>query len=233
MLQLVGVAKRYASASALAPLDLRVEPGELIAIVGPSGSGKSTALRVVAGLIAPSEGAVIVDGRDVTGATPARRDIAIVRGGGTLYAHLNVRDNVAFALRARMMPDVEIARRVAAAVRALAIDALVDRFPQQLSSGQRQRVALAGAVARAPRVFQFDDPLQSLDARVRADVRRELRACTKDSASMYVTHDLGEAIAIADRIVVLRDGCVQQIDTPSQIRARPANAFVAEFFAAA
>jgi ABC-type sugar transport system ATPase subunit len=233
--RLVGITKRYegsAGRPAVERLDLTIPSGELVALVGPSGCGKSTTLRIVAGLEEPSAGRVRIGERDVTALPPAARDIAMVFQSYALYPHMSVFDNLAFALRMRKLDEATIRTRVEEAARALAIDAYLGRTPKQLSGGQRQRVAIGRAVVRQPAVYLFDEPLSNLDAVLRSEMRREIariQALTR-TTSLYVTHDQVEAMTLADRIVVLKDGVVQQVGSPMEIYDRPANRFVAGFF---
>jgi multiple sugar transport system ATP-binding protein len=234
--RLVGLRKQYegtrADRAALQALDLVIPSGELVVLVGPSGCGKSTTLRIVAGLEDPTGGQVLIDGRDVTRVPPAERDIAMVFQSYALYPHMTVFENLAFALRIRKLPEAEIRARVEEVARSLAIDTYLDRRPRALSGGQRQRVAIGRAVVRSPKVFLFDEPLSNLDAKLRGDMRREIARIHQASrtTSMYVTHDQVEAMTLADRIVVLKDGALQQVGTPLEIYDAPANRFVAGFF---
>jgi multiple sugar transport system ATP-binding protein len=228
-----GISKQYdGGRAALAQLDLTIDAGELVVLVGPSGCGKSTTLRIVAGLEDPTTGAVAIAGRDVTRVPPAERDIAMVFQSYALYPHMTVFDNLAFALRIRKVADGEVRRRVEEVARSLGIEAYLERRPRALSGGQRQRVAIGRAVVREPKVFLFDEPLSNLDAKLRGDMRREIARVHRESrtTSLYVTHDQVEAMTLADRIVVLRDGTLQQIGTPLEIYDAPANRFVAGFF---
>jgi multiple sugar transport system ATP-binding protein len=201
-------------------------------LVGPSGCGKSTTLRIVAGLEEPTGGQVFIAGRDVTALPPADRDIAMVFQSYALYPHMSVYENLAFALRIRRVGDAEIKRRVEQVAASLGLTAYLDRRPKALSGGQRQRVAIGRAVVREPKVFLFDEPLSNLDAKLRSDMRREIARVHAESktTSLYVTHDQVEAMTLADRIVVLKDGVIQQVGAPSEIYDRPANRFVAGFF---
>jgi multiple sugar transport system ATP-binding protein len=234
--RLAGIRKVYEGARAARPavdrLDLTFASGELVVLVGPSGCGKSTTLRIVAGLEDPTEGHVLIDGKDVTAMAPAQRDIAMVFQSYALYPHMSVYENLAFALRIRKMPDAEIKARVEEVAKNLSIDGYLDRRPKALSGGQRQRVAIGRAVVRRPKVFLFDEPLSNLDAKLRGDMRREIARIHRESqtTSLYVTHDQIEAMTLADRIVVLKDGTLQQVGSPLEIYQRPANRFVAGFF---
>jgi multiple sugar transport system ATP-binding protein len=232
--RLSGISKCYSPGErpAVERLDLTLPSGELAVLVGPSGCGKSTTLRIVAGLEDPSSGRVFIGERDVTDVPPADRDIAMVFQSYALYPHMTVFDNLAFALRIRKLPESEVRGRVERTARALGIERYVDRKPKNLSGGQRQRVAIGRAVIRDPDVFLFDEPLSNLDAKLRGEMRREIAKIHQRSqtTSLYVTHDQIEAMTLADRIVVLRDGRVQQVGTPSDIYDRPSNRFVAGFF---
>jgi multiple sugar transport system ATP-binding protein len=234
--RLIGVSKRYegthAARAALAALDLTIPSGEMVVLVGPSGCGKSTTLRIVAGLEEPTTGQVFIDGRDITHTPPAQRDIAMVFQSYALYPHMTVFENLAFALRIRKLPDREIQSRVEDVARSLGIHEYLGRRPKALSGGQKQRVAIGRAVVRQPKVFLFDEPLSNLDAKLRGDMRREIARIHRESGttSMYVTHDQVEAMTLADRIVVLRDGTIQQEGSPMDIYDAPANRFVAGFF---
>ncbi len=213
-------------------LDLTVQGRQMVVLVGPSGCGKSTTLRMVAGLEEPTAGTITIDGRDVTNLPPAERDIAMVFQSYALYPHMTVFENMAFGLRIKHLPADEIARRVRAAAQNLGLEPYLERRPKALSGGQRQRVAIGRAVVRQPKVFLFDEPLSNLDAKLRGDMRREIARIHRESnaTAMYVTHDQIEAMTLADQIVVLKDGVVQQIGTPVDIYERPANRFVAGFF---
>jgi multiple sugar transport system ATP-binding protein len=232
-IRLEKVTKRYEGASrlTLAPLDLTVPDGELVVLVGPSGCGKSTTLRIIAGLEEPSSGEVHIGGRRVTEVAPAERDIAMVFQSYALYPHMTVFENLAFSLRLRKVARADIERRVRATAASLGIDGLLARLPRQLSGGQRQRVAIGRAVVRDPSVFLFDEPLSNLDAQLRAEMRREIARIHQraGTTSVYVTHDQTEAMTLADRIVVLKDGVVQQVGTPLELYDAPANLFVAGF----
>ncbi len=232
--RLVGISKRYEGVERLAvrEVDLTIPSGELVVLVGPSGCGKSTTLRIIAGLEEPTSGKVYIDDRDVTTVAPAQRDIAMVFQNYALYPHMTVFDNLAFALRMRKMPKSEIDTRVRAAATTLGIDAFLDRRPKALSGGQRQRVAIGRALVRDPKVFLFDEPLSNLDAKLRSEMRQEIARIHQRSntTAVYVTHDQIEAMTLADRIVVLRDGDIQQVGAPLEIYDTPANQFVAGFF---
>lgn len=212
-------------------LTLDVNEGELIVLVGPSGCGKSTSLRMIAGLEEVTEGTIRIDGTVVNDTPPKDRDIAMVFQNYALYPHLTVYDNMAFGLRLRKIPGKEIDREVRSAAELLGIEALLDRKPKALSGGQRQRVALGRAIVRKPKVFLFDEPLSNLDAKMRVQMRTEIARLHKrlKTTMIYVTHDQTEAMTLGNRIVVMKDGHVQQIDNPMALYNRPSNKFVAGF----
>ncbi|MCP8937464.1 ABC transporter ATP-binding protein [Alsobacter sp. SYSU M60028] len=223
--------KRFKGAAAVDGIDLEIRDREFLAIVGPSGCGKSTTLRLISGLEAPTSGAILFDGVDVTDLPADRRDVAMVFQSYALYPHMSVRDNLAFPLENMRLPAAEIASRVDRAAQMLAITPLLERRPRELSGGQRQRVALGRAMVRDAAVFLFDEPLSNLDARLRVTMRSELKRLHNEirQTFVYVTHDQVEAMTMADRIAVMSDGRVQQLGTPEDIYYRPANRFVAEF----
>ena len=208
-----------------------VADGELVVLVGPSGSGKSTLLRMVAGLESITAGRLYIGERLVNGVAPQDRDIAMVFQSYALYPHMSVYDNLAFGLRLRSVPRAEIETRVRAAAGLLGIDAVLGKKPRQLSGGQRQRVAVGRAIVRQPQVFLFDEPLSNLDAKLRVQMRTEIAALHHrlGATMIYVTHDQVEAMTLGQRIVVLHEGRVQQIDTPLKLYNQPANRFVAGF----
>ncbi len=232
--ELRSIRKQYEGVSrpVIPDLDLHVPAGNMAVLVGPSGCGKSTTLRMVAGLEDVTAGQIFIDKRDVTNVAPADRDIAMVFQGYALYPHMTVFENMSFGLRVKKFSTAEIEKRVRAAADSLGLTPYLERRPKALSGGQRQRVAIGRAVVRQPKVFLFDEPLSNLDAKLRGDMRREIARIHKDSktTSMYVTHDQIEAMTLADQIVVLKDGVIQQIGTPIEIYERPANRFVAGFF---
>jgi len=226
------VVKRYSEqAVILRGIDLEVHDGEFLVLVGPSGCGKSTLLRTLAGLERIEEGAIRIGDRPVGDLPPKDRDIAMVFQSYALYPHMTVRENMAFGLTVRRMPAAEIARRVDEAAALLGITHLLDRLPKEMSGGQRQRVAMGRAIVRSPQVFLFDEPLSNLDAALRTQMRIELKHLHRrlGATIIYVTHDQIEAMTLADRIVVLDKGVIQQIGTPAELYDRPANTFVARF----
>jgi len=233
-LELKGIRKLYDGVArpVIPDLDLTIPARKMVVLVGPSGCGKSTTLRMVAGLEEPTAGQILIDGRDVTHLPPAERDIAMVFQSYALYPHMTVFENMAFGLRIKHLPEAEIRRRVEATADSLGLKPYLERRPKALSGGQRQRVAIGRAVVRQPKVFLFDEPLSNLDAKLRGDMRREIARIHRESnaTAMYVTHDQIEAMTLADQIVVLKDGVIQQIGTPVEIYERPANRFVAGFF---
>ena len=222
---------RMGANAILSGLDLDVVDGEFLVLLGPSGCGKSTLLHAVAGLIDVESGSVSIGGRDVTWADPKDRGIGMVFQSYALYPTMNVEKNMSFGLRVAGVPKAEIARRVANASKMLQLDALLARKPAQLSGGQRQRVAIGRALVREAQVFLFDEPLSNLDAKLRTELRRELKALhrTLGATMIYVTHDQVEAMTLATRVAVMRGGRIQQIGTPGEVYARPANMFVAGF----
>jgi multiple sugar transport system ATP-binding protein len=232
--ELKGIRKLYEGVArpVIPDLDLTIAAHTMVVLVGPSGCGKSTTLRMVAGLEEPTSGTIKIDGRDVTHVPPADRDIAMVFQSYALYPHMSVFENMAFGLRIKKVADSEIKRRVNEVAASLGLESYLERKPKALSGGQRQRVAIGRAVVRQPKVFLFDEPLSNLDAKLRGDMRREIARIHQMSKAtgMYVTHDQIEAMTLADQIVVLKDGIVQQVGTPVEIYEKPANRFVAGFF---
>jgi sn-glycerol 3-phosphate transport system ATP-binding protein/multiple sugar transport system ATP-binding protein len=230
-LTLSGIRKKLGGNPILRGIDLEVPDGALVVLVGPSGCGKSTLLRTIAGLEIPDEGRLCIGGRDVTRLPPRDRDLAMVFQSYALYPHLTVRENMAFGLRLRGEKPETIAARVAEAARTLGLEALLDRFPRQLSGGQRQRVAMGRAIARRPSLFLFDEPLSNLDAALRSEVRVEIRKLhdALRATMVYVTHDQVEAMTLADLLVVLRAGKVEQVGPPLEVYRAPASRFVASF----
>ena len=230
-INLVDLQKDYGNSHAVRGINLSVADGELIVLVGPSGCGKSTLLRMVAGLETVTSGRIEIDGRDVVKAEPAERDIAMVFQNYALYPHMTVRGNLEYGLKNRGTPREEINRRVQEAADILEIGALLDRKPRQLSGGQRQRVAMGRAIVREPAAFLFDEPLSNLDAKLRVQMRVEIRKLQRrlKTTSLYVTHDQLEAMTLADRLVVMNGGLVEQIGTPTEVYDRPQTLFVASF----
>ena len=226
-----GVGKSFDDVTIISNVSLEIANGEFIALVGPSGSGKSTLLRMIAGLETVSSGAIEIDGQVVNDLPPKHRDIAMVFQSYALYPHMTVAQNLGFALKLRGWPPAEARQRVAEVADALNLTPLLARYPRQLSGGQRQRVATGRAIVRDPSVFLFDEPLSNLDAALRVQVRAELRQLHRrlGVTSIYVTHDQVEAMTMADRIVVLRDGRIEQVGAPLELYDRPRNTFVATF----
>jgi len=230
-LRLDNVVKRYGDHFAVEGVSLAAEKGEFVVFVGPSGCGKSTLLRMIAGLEEISAGDVFIDEKLVTHVEPARREVAMVFQSYALYPHMSVYDNLAFGLRMVKTSEEEIKKRVTEAARILQIEPLLERKPRQLSGGQRQRVAIGRAIVRNPKLFLFDEPLSNLDAELRTQMRVEIAKLHRalGVTMVYVTHDQIEAMTLADRIVVLRAGRVEQIGTPTELYDNPANIFVAGF----
>src|SRR5829696_9142550 len=216
---------------AVRDMNLNIQDGEFVVFVGPSGCGKSTALRMIAGLEDITSGKVYLDNQLVNNLPPRDRDIAMVFQTYALYPHMNVRDNLGFALKIRKVGKLEINRRVEEAARLLSIEELLDRKPKVLSGGQRQRVALGRAIVREPSVFLMDEPLSNLDAKLRVSTRAQIKNLqhTLRTTTIYVTHDQIEAMTLADRVVVMNKGVVQQVGSPTEIYDAPANTFVASF----
>src|SRR4051794_27769433 len=223
--------KKYDDVHAVKNVNLEIRDREFVVLVGPSGCGKTTTLRMVAGLEDITSGEVSIDGRVVNDLPPMDRDIAMVFQNYALYPHMSVHDNMAFGLKMRKFERPEIERRVRQAAEILGIQALLARKPRQLSGGQRQRVALGRAIVRNPRVFLFDEPLSNLDAALRVQMRVELKRLHDrlETTAIYVTHDQVEAMTLGDRVVVMKDGLVQQEGAPLELYERPANRFVASF----
>jgi ABC-type sugar transport system ATPase subunit len=229
-----GLRKAFGAHAVVHDIDLEIADKEFVVLVGPSGCGKSTVLRIIAGLEEPSGGEIRIDGERVNERDPKDRDIAMVFQDYALYPHMTVAENMAFSLRYRRVAKRDIRKRVAEAAKTLDIGALLDRYPRQLSGGQRQRVAMGRAIVRDPRVFLFDEPLSNLDAKLRVQMRSELKRLRQrlQTTTIYVTHDQVEAMTLADRIVVLCEGRVEQIGTPEDVYERPATRFVAGFIGA-
>ena len=225
------VTKRFGDVIAVNDLSIEIADKEFLVFVGPSGCGKTTSLRLLAGLEEISEGSIMIDDRLVNEVPPKDRDIAMVFQSYALYPHMSVYDNMAFGLKLRKNPKSEIDRKVKEAADILGIGALLDRKPKQLSGGQRQRVAVGRAIVRHPKVFLFDEPLSNLDAKLRVQTRAELNKLHQrlGTTFIYVTHDQMEAMTMATRIAVMKDGLLQQVDTPPMLYDHPANVFVAGF----
>ncbi|CAM3802998.1 ABC transporter ATP-binding protein [Parendozoicomonas haliclonae] len=230
-LQLKKVFKRYGKVETIHGVDLDIRHGEFIVFVGPSGCGKSTLLRMIAGLEEVSEGDVFIGGKDVTTTQPSKRGIAMVFQSYALYPHMSVKENMSFGLEVTGESKDVIEERVAEAARILKLEPLLDRKPRQLSGGQRQRVAIGRTIVRKPEVFLFDEPLSNLDAELRVQMRIEISRLHEQlgNTMIYVTHDQVEAMTMADRIVVLRDGNIEQVGTPMELYHSPCNQFVAGF----
>jgi len=230
-IRLDAIGKSFGETHALSAVTLAARPGTFLVLLGPSGCGKSTLLRVVAGLEAPTGGRLFLDGRDVTSLPPAGRGIAMVFQSYALFPHLSVAENIVFGLRARHDPGAERQRRLAATAEMLGLTPLLARRPSQLSGGQQQRVALARAVVAEAPICLMDEPLSNLDAKLRAEMRREIRALQQrlGITLVYVTHDQAEAMSMADQVVLMRDGRVEQDATPAELYARPASVFAASF----
>ncbi|MBY3171220.1 ABC transporter ATP-binding protein [Rhizobium laguerreae] len=228
---LKGIEKRFGAVEVIRGVDLRIDPGEFVVFVGPSGCGKSTLLRLISGLEYLSGGELAIGGRVVNEVPASKRGVAMVFQSYALYPHLTVRDNMGFGLKVRKVPAQERQKRVDEASATLKLEALLDRYPRELSGGQRQRVAIGRAIVGNPDVFLFDEPLSNLDAELRVHMRSEIAALHKrlSTTMIYVTHDQIEAMTLADKIVVLRDGRVEQVGSPRELYERPANIFVAQF----
>lgn len=226
-----GVVKRFNDNPVIPHLDLLVPSGCLTVLLGPSGCGKSTILRMIAGLESPDEGAILLDNIDITAREPRHRNMAMVFQNYALYPHLSVRENLAFPLKVAKTPKETIAVKVAETAQLLGLTPMLDRFPRTLSGGERQRTAVGRAIVRNPQVFLFDEPLSNLDFQLRNQMRGELKSLQQrlGKTTVYVTHDQTEAMTMADNLVVLNQGKVMQIGSPSEVFRQPANLFVARF----
>ena len=230
--ELTGVHKTYPNgAEAVRGVDMKIEHGEFIVFVGPSGCGKSTLLRMVAGLETITSGEINIDGRVINDVSPSERDVAMVFQNYALYPHMSVRGNMSYGLKNRNLPKEEINKRVEDGAKMLRIHEYLDRQPNELSGGQRQRVAMGRAIVREPKVFLFDEPLSNLDAKLRVQMRIEIKRLQRrmDVTSIYVTHDQTEAMTLADRLAVINEGRVEQMGEPMELYNNPATLFVASF----
>lgn len=234
-IELQGVTKKYGDLQVVQPTHLRVEPGELVTLLGPSGSGKSTILSIIAGLVSPSSGRIMIGEQDVTHMPPAQRNIGMVFQNYALFPHMSVYDNVRFPLAIRKLSRSEIETKVKRALEMVRLEGLGDRKTHQLSGGQQQRVALARALVFEPRILLLDEPLGALDKKLREEVQIELRQLQRELGvtTILVTHDQEEALTLSTRLVVLDSGEIQQVDTPQQAYRYPVNRFVAEFIGTA
>jgi multiple sugar transport system ATP-binding protein len=225
------IEKSFGTTKVIHGISFDIHDGEFMVLVGPSGCGKSTLLRMLAGLEEITGGTIAIDGRPVNDVDSKDRDIAMVFQSYALYPHMTVRDNMGFSLRLRKADKGEVSSRVARAAKILNLEPYLERFPRELSGGQRQRVAMGRAIVRDPKVFLFDEPLSNLDAKLRVQMRSEIKALHQrlKTTTVYVTHDQIEAMTMADRIVVMHDGVVEQIGTPLELYDRPDNLFVAQF----
>jgi spermidine/putrescine ABC transporter ATP-binding subunit len=228
---LEGISKAYGDFLAVNSVDLKVAEGEFVSLLGASGSGKTTCLRMVAGFVQPTQGKVYFGDQDVTRTPPHRRNTGMVFQQYALFPHLTVRKNIAYGLKVRRMPSAEIATRTEEALRLVQMSQFGDRYPRQLSGGQKQRVALARAVIVRPQVLLLDEPLAALDLKLREELQIEIKRVQKavGITTLFVTHDQAEALSLSDRVVVMRDGKVLQVDEPTAIYSRPANRYVASF----
>ncbi|WP_172297299.1 sn-glycerol-3-phosphate ABC transporter ATP-binding protein UgpC [Pseudoruegeria sp. HB172150] len=231
---LMKLVKAYDRTEVLHGIDLNIEDGEFVVFVGPSGCGKSTTLRLIAGLEEVTSGEIRIGGRVVNNLEPKERDIAMVFQNYAIYPHMSVRKNIGFGLRTAKMPKSDKDKRIEEVAEILDMSALLDRKPSQLSGGQRQRVAIGRAMVRDPAVFLFDEPLSNLDAQLRTQMRLEIKKLHQrvGNTIIFVTHDQVEAMTMADRIVIMKDGYIQQVGTPAEVYHKPANTFVAQFIGA-
>ena len=230
-LQLTALTKTYGDVRAVAGVDLDIRQGELVVLLGPSGCGKTTTLRMIAGFVVPTAGEILLGGRDITRQPPWKRNTGLVFQSYALFPHLDVTDNIAFGLRMRKHPQSEVAAKVAEVLRLVRLEGLAERLPRELSGGQQQRVALARALVIEPDILLLDEPLSNLDAKLRQEVRVEIRELQRKLGltTVMVTHDQEEALTMADRLVVMSNGEVQQVGSQRDLYESPANAFVAGF----
>ena len=230
-LDLENLTRRFGARTAVSGVTLSIADGEFVVLLGPSGCGKTTLMRIIAGLESPDEGSVRLGGEEITRRDPRDRDIAMVFQSYALYPHMNIAQNIGYPLRVRKRPAAEIEGEVKNVAARLGLGALLANYPRQLSGGERQRVALARAIIRRPKAFLMDEPLSNLDARLRVEMRAELKHLQHElrTITVYVTHDQSEAMTLAHRIAVMRDGRIQQYDSPANVYHRPANTFVAQF----
>ena len=230
-LKIENISKKYGTLDILKNIDLNIEDGEFLVLVGPSGCGKSTTLRIIAGLEEPSEGTVYIGNEIVNDRDPSKRDIAMVFQNYALYPHMTVYENMAFGLTLRKLDTSDIKNRVQDAAEILMLTDYLERRPKELSGGQRQRVALGRAIVRQPQVFLFDEPLSNLDAKLRSEMRLEIKKLHQmlGTTMVYVTHDQTEAMTMGDRIAVMDNGIIEQLDTPRNLYDHPSNRFVASF----
>jgi putative spermidine/putrescine transport system ATP-binding protein len=229
-----GISKAYGTSVVLRPLELKVIAGELLAVLGPSGSGKTTLLQIICGLVEPSAGRLLIDGRDETDNPADKRDVGVVFQNYALFPHLTVRENVAFPLQMRRTPAAELRIRVEAALAKVGLSDFASRFPRELSGGQQQRVALARCFVYRPSLILMDESLSALDKKLRDSMRIEIKRLHRETGAtiIFVTHDQEEALALADRICLMNDGQIEQLGKPEDIYERPANTFVADFIGA-
>jgi multiple sugar transport system ATP-binding protein len=230
-LEIRGICKSFGATEILKNIDISIDSGDFLVLVGPSGCGKSTLLNMIAGLDSITSGEIVIDAQVVNDVRPSQRDIAMVFQSYALYPNMNVAKNISFGLEMRKMPQAEREQRVQEVAKLLQMEPLLDRKPSQLSGGQRQRVAMGRALVREPKVFLFDEPLSNLDAKLRVDMRTEIKKLHQRlrSTIVYVTHDQIEAMTLATRIAVMKDGILQQLGTPSEVYNNPNNLFVASF----
>ncbi len=230
-LELTGVQKLFGDVAAVIDFNLAVEKGEFVSFLGPSGCGKTTTLRMIAGFEKPTSGLITIDGRDITYQPPNQRNVGMVFQSYALFPNMSVGDNIGFGLKVRKRPKAEIAKRVEELLALIHLEGRGDRYPWQLSGGQQQRIALARALAIEPQVLLLDEPLSALDAKIRLVLRKEIRAIQRQLGitTVYVTHDQEEALSLSDRVVVMSEGRIEQVGTPSEIYNFPTTAFVASF----